>query len=107
MSLDYEKYPSLGREPNTLHEHFRVNPMGTTSYPKWIEDRVWELFLRPGRLECFDARTGRWWIPTYDGKAPRYVGECLQRYIEDPIVQPNRCRIVLATDGTIIKEWHN
>lgn len=88
-----------------LFDHYRRDPRGASSFNQWCEDRIWELLQRPGRLEVFDERTGRWWVPTCDGKAPRFVGECLQRYLEDPIVHPSRSRVVLASDGTVIKEW--
>lgn len=32
MALDHETYPVLGRPPQTLHEHFRVNPLGCKDY---------------------------------------------------------------------------
>lgn len=48
MTLDHERFPILGREPSTLHEHFRVDNLGCTSYQQFC--RLMDAF---GSLEEF------------------------------------------------------
>jgi hypothetical protein len=88
-----------------LHEHFRADPRGAESFGQWIEDRIWELLQRPGRLEYLDRETGRWWAPTFDETTPRTIEECLDRAIFDPRAMAYRRRVAALLDGTVIREW--
>lgn len=103
MALDYERYPILGREPTTLYEHYRVNPMGRT-YPEWIEDRIVDLLKLPGRVQR--QLPGNTWEHGVSGGA-HAVGHCLEIAIEAHRRNLNaRIRVALLY-GTIIKEWPN
>jgi hypothetical protein len=94
MDLDYEKYAVIGKTPQTLHEHFRVNPMGASSYPKWIEDRTRELLQRPARLMC---DYGHGWAQRGNITDVEWLVRASQGS-EFP-------RKIVLLDGTIIKEW--
>lgn len=103
MDLDYDKHPVIGRPPSTLHEHFRVNPMGATSYPKWIEDRIWELLQRPAIIQVWfeDGRTWTRWVMDNCENTIATALVTLDRYAR---YTPWHYRII-RPDGTIIKEW--
>jgi hypothetical protein len=67
--------------------------------------KLWEalgkLLNSSAQLEFYDATTGRWWVPSYGGQAPQTVQECLiMAQFAD-----RRRKVVLAWDGTIVKEW--
>jgi hypothetical protein len=55
-------------------------------------------------LECYDARTGRWWVPTWNWYTPKTVAEGIEKAMSCEIISLNRRRIVLL-DGTVIREW--
>lgn len=99
MALDYEKYPILGREPNTLHEHYRCDPRGAKSYPEWVEDRIWEiLFGRYGHVQMHFRGE---WVNIHEGRACELI-QYGAEYADVP--RGSTWRAVLY-DGTIIKEW--
>lgn len=88
--------PDEPKKPTTLFDHFRANPRGATSYPEWLNDRVWELLQRPAVREC------------------RLLSGALYAADHGPLFQMLRqCRSydiglqrrAVLKGGTIIKEW--
>lgn len=117
MALDYDNYPILGRPPQTMHEHFRVeplgcesfpeymrlrlcfaiNPQGATSFKNWLDDRIWELLQRPAIRQCRLELSGVWYAAD-NGPLSAMVRQCT---MYDQHLQ----RRAVLMDGTIVKEW--
>lgn len=91
----------MTRAPTTLREHFRADPRGADSYPKWIEDRVWELLQRPAVWECLDPNGGGVEF------GPREAHEHIVEAIAYAGTRESRrfTNTVRLLDGTVIKEW--
>ena len=90
----------MTRKPTTLHEHFRADPRGASSYTQRIEDRIWELLQRPARLELFDD--GKWKQDPYCGEYST-AAELLYD-VRNGLNSVYKWRAILL-DGTIIREW--
>ena len=97
MIMTFAK-PGAVRLPNTLHEHFRADPRGATSFKQWRDDRIWELLQRYGQSdysvngELTGTRGG--WLYELFAHAAKDRGS-------NPML-----RITLKLfNGTIIKEW--
>lgn len=98
--------PNAKRLPVTLFEHFRADPRGATSFPKWLDDRVWELLQRAAQVEFVvienDAGTRWHWLPLFGTVNPATAAQCLSFAIAD---SNDYARRVVLFDGTVIKEW--
>jgi hypothetical protein len=114
MHFDYDKFPILGRPPQTLHEHFRADPRGADSFGKWIEDRIWDLLMRPADLMLDDTHGSAGWYTckVYDaplhnfaeGSTINTAAHALLAAHHEHKHYETKTRVVLF-DGTVIKEW--
>ena len=93
--------PGAVRLPNTLHEHFRADPMGATSFKQWREDRIREFLQRPARGQRY--MRGKWESspanPVWELGLWIHCG--MRAHEKNPHA---RIRVILL-DGAVIKEW--
>ena len=102
MIMTFAK-PGAVRLPNTLHEHFRADPRGATSFKQWRDDRIWKLLQRSARMDYADGPDQPWRAFASTALENKKAFEL----ITSGIISRRgsvRLRIVLL-DGTIIKEW--
>lgn len=91
----------MTRKPTTLHEHFRADPRGASSYTQWIEDRIWELLQRPATIQ-YQMHDWKSLGSPIKWSALHKALAALNRDVSAPMVAKMR---VVILDGTIIKEW--
>lgn len=96
MKLDFETYPGIGRPPVTLHEHFKLDPLGHDNFPTYAdcmkyEARILELLLSNAKLEG-QYIDGKSWFTFTTG--PVHVLIVAGR-------QYVNCRVVLSTGQVI------
>jgi hypothetical protein len=107
----------MNRPPQTLHEHYKANPLGCTSYPefcrlvgnidpKTMMPKIVELLDAPGVLEVFnhvpDDDFGRLVLASHGVLKRVSVGACIKIAVEHYQQHPRRVRL---PGGQIIKEW--
>ena len=108
FSLYHSGFQDFGPWLDHHREMHRRHPLDVPEFgAEWL--RRWEavgrLLNRPAKLEFQDCETKRWWVPTFDEQRPETVEDCLERAIFDRRAKPYHRRVVLAVDGTIIREW--